>query len=64
VTSALMFSRSKPCPPHGPVDIHVNNEGFYTVRCLVCRLEGPEREDALKARLAFDETRADGRRLT
>ena len=30
-------------------------EGSYVARCLACGLVGPERQDGLKAKLAFDQ---------
>jgi hypothetical protein len=47
--------RRKRCPPHGPLVGEATEEGSYTLRCLACGVEGPEREDLLKAKLAFDE---------
>ncbi len=44
------------CPRHGPLVGEATEEGFYTLRCLACGVKGPEREDTLKAKLAFDET--------
>ena len=49
------FSRM-PCPPHGPIVVDASEEGYYVASCLTCKVVGPEREDALKAKLAFDET--------
>ena len=43
-------------PGHGPLVREATEEGFYTLRCLACGVKGPEREDTLKAKLAFDET--------
>ena len=51
-------SRRKPCPPHGPILVGASGGGYYVASCLACRLAGPAREDTLKAKLAFDETRA------
>ena len=45
----------KPCPPHGPHLVHVLKEGSYVVQCLACKLEGPERNNSLEAKRAFDE---------
>jgi hypothetical protein len=45
----------KPCPPHGPHLVGAVKEGFYVAQCLACGLAGPEREDLLEARLAFDQ---------
>jgi hypothetical protein len=48
--------RRKPCPPHGPHLIDAVGEGLsYAARCLNCGLVGPEREDVLGAKLAFDQ---------
>jgi hypothetical protein len=47
-------SRRKPCPPHGVIVVESSFEGYYMASCLVCGLEGPTREDALRAKLAFD----------
>ena len=44
------------CPPHGPHLVEAGKEGSYVVRCLACGLAGPERQDAVAAKLAFDET--------
>ncbi len=43
-------------PRHGPLVGEATEEGSYTLRCLACGVKGPEREDTLKAKLAFDET--------
>ena len=48
--------RRKRCPRHGPLVGEATEEGSYTLRCLACGVKGPEREDTLKAKLAFDET--------
>jgi hypothetical protein len=45
----------KPCPPHGPHLVHVLKGDSYVVQCLACRLVGPERENSLEAKRAFDE---------
>jgi hypothetical protein len=46
----------KGCPPHGPHLIDAVEDGLsYVARCLKCGLVGPEREDGLEAKLAFDE---------
>ena len=43
-------------PRHGPLVGEATEEGSYTLRCLACGVKGPEREDTLKAKLAFEET--------
>ena len=43
------------CPPHGPHLVEAVEEGIYAARCLKCGLVGPEREDSLGAKLAFDQ---------
>jgi hypothetical protein len=43
------------CPPHGPHLVEALEEGIYAARCLRCGLVGPEREDSLGAKLAFDQ---------
>ncbi len=43
------------CPPHGPHLVEALEEGIYAARCLKCGLVGPERKDALGAKLAFDQ---------
>jgi hypothetical protein len=49
-------SRSGRCyPRHSPLVGEATEEGSYTLRCLACGVKGPEREDTLKAKLAFDE---------
>jgi hypothetical protein len=47
----------KGCPPHGPMwsMLLTLKEGSYVARCLACGLVGPERQDGLKAKLAFDQ---------
>jgi len=45
----------KPCPPHGPLLVHVLKEGCYVVQCLACKVKGPERKNSLEAKRAFDE---------
>jgi hypothetical protein len=46
----------KGCPPHGPHLVDAVGEGLaYAARCLNCGLVGPEREDELGAKLAFDQ---------
>jgi hypothetical protein len=51
------FRRGTHSPPrHSPLVGEATEEGSYTIRCLVCGVEGPERKDILKAKLAFDET--------
>jgi hypothetical protein len=47
--------REKSCPPHGPHAVHVAEGGYYVARCLACGLVGPENEDSLGAKLAFDQ---------
>jgi hypothetical protein len=47
--------RRKPFPPHGPHLVYPHTEGFYLVQYLACRLVGPERNDALESKRAFDE---------
>jgi hypothetical protein len=42
------------CPPHGPYLVDGVREGSHVARCLACGLVGPEREDDLEAKLAFD----------
>ena len=42
------------CPPHGPHLVEALEEGRHAARCLRCGLVGPEREDSLEAKLAFD----------
>jgi hypothetical protein len=39
-------------PRKGPT----RSDGSYTLRCLACGVKGPEREDTLRAKLAFEET--------
>jgi hypothetical protein len=48
--------RRKACPPHGPHLVDAARVGSYVAKCLACGLAGPEREDVLGAKLAFDET--------
>jgi hypothetical protein len=43
------------CPPHTPLLVQGTGDGHYVARCLACGLGGPERANASKARLAFDE---------
>ncbi len=50
------FSRHRPCPPHTPLLVQVTGYGYCVARCLVCGLQGPERENSSKARLAFKES--------
>ena len=45
----------KGCPPHGPHVVDALKEGSYVARCLACGLVGPERQDGLEAKLAFDQ---------
>jgi hypothetical protein len=47
--------RRKSCPPHTPLIVRSSGDGHYFAQCLVCGLGGPDREDASKARLAFEE---------
>jgi hypothetical protein len=49
-------SRPRPCPPHTPLLTQRTEDGYRVVRCLVCGLLGPKREDGSRARLAFDES--------
>ena len=48
-------SRRKPCPPHGPIVIDASEGSCFVASCLGCRVVGPAREDATKAKLAFDQ---------
>jgi hypothetical protein len=49
-------SRRKPCPPHTPLLlVRATEDGHCVVRCLACGLQGPERENSSKARLAFEQ---------
>ena len=45
----------KNCPPHGPYVVDVVGHGSYVAHCLACGLGGPEGEDVLQAKLAFDQ---------
>jgi hypothetical protein len=47
--------RRKPCPPHTPLLVRVTEVGHCVVLCLACGLQGPERENSSKARLAFEQ---------
>jgi hypothetical protein len=47
--------RKNSCPPHGPHLVDAAKRGLYVARCLACGLVGPEREDGLQAKLAFDQ---------
>lgn len=47
--------RRKPFPPHGPHLVCPLKEGSYLVQYLARRLVGPERNDALESKRAFDE---------
>ena len=47
-------SRTKPCPPHTPLLLQATGYGYCVARCLACGLQGPERENTLKAHLAFE----------
>jgi hypothetical protein len=49
-------SRHRPCPPHTPLLIQASRDGYCVARCLAYGLQGPERENTSKARLAFDES--------
>jgi hypothetical protein len=49
------FHRGRRRLRHSPLVGEATEEGSYTLRCLACGVEGPEREDILKAKLAFDE---------
>jgi hypothetical protein len=46
----------EPCPPHGPLVVRAMKEDSCVVWCLRCGAAGPEREDSMGAKLAFDET--------
>jgi hypothetical protein len=46
----------RPCPPHGPHVVDVVEVGSYVAHCLVCGLVGPVCNDALEAKLAFEQT--------
>jgi hypothetical protein len=48
----------RPCPPHSPILVAAIDEASHTyvARCMTCGLAGPEREDGLEAKLAFDES--------
>ena len=52
--TTLSFRR-RSCPPHGPLMVEAVEEGTYVTRCMRCGLWGPEREDGLQAKEAFDE---------
>jgi hypothetical protein len=55
-SQGVAASRSRnPCPPHGPHVVDVVEAGTYVAKCLVCGLVGPEHEDGLGAKLAFDQ---------
>jgi hypothetical protein len=45
----------KRCPTHGPHVVDAVKEGFYVARCLAYGVAGPERQDALEAKLDFDQ---------
>ena len=45
----------KSCSTHGPLLVMALEEDIYVVKCLSCGLVGPERADALEAKLAFDQ---------
>jgi hypothetical protein len=47
--------RGRRRPRHIPLVAEATEEGSHTLRCLVCGVKGPEKEDILKAKLAFDE---------
>ena len=47
--------RRKPCPPHGPHLVDAARVSSYVAKCLGCGLVGPEREEVLEAKLAFDQ---------
>jgi hypothetical protein len=47
--------RRKPCPQHTPLLVGATDDGHCVVRCLACGLQGPERENSSKARLAFEQ---------
>ena len=49
--------RRKGCPLHGPHVVDAVKEGSYVARCLACGVAGPERQDGLEAKLAFDQKR-------
>jgi hypothetical protein len=53
---AFKSSRRRSCPPHTPLLVQSSGDGHYVARCLACGLVGPDREDASKARLAFEES--------
>ena len=40
---------------HSPLVSEATEEGSHQLRCLACGVIGPEREDSLKAKLAFDD---------
>ena len=45
----------KGCPLHDPHVVDAVKEGSYVARFLACGLVGPERQDGLEAKLAFDQ---------
>jgi hypothetical protein len=45
----------EPCCPHGPLMVRAVKEDSRVVWCLRCGAAGPEREDSMGAKLAFDE---------
>ena len=47
--------RRKGCPQHGPHVVEALKEGSNVARCLACGVAGPERQDGLEAKLAFDQ---------
>lgn len=47
---------SRSCPPHGPLLTEALEEDVYVIKCMKCGLWGPERDDVLQAKLAFDES--------
>jgi hypothetical protein len=55
--AGIVGRERKGCPPHGPHLIDAVEEWLsYTARCLKCGPVGPERNDALGAKLAFDQS--------
>jgi hypothetical protein len=49
--------RRKGCPLHGPHVVDAVKEGSYVAQCLACGVTGPERQESLEAKLAFDQRR-------
>jgi hypothetical protein len=47
--------RRKGCPVHGLHVVVAVKEGSYVAQCLACGLAGPERQEGLEAKLAFDQ---------